>query len=61
MSTKELWIVASDEPYYPWVNEYDTYEDAEKQFTSSSVSEGDSIYLCRVFKKRSAVETLTEY
>jgi hypothetical protein len=44
-----MWIVASDVEYYPWVNEYETYEEAKAAYDIRRIeAEDNRIYIAEV-------------
>jgi len=51
----DKYVVCGDERYYPWVYEFDSLEEAEKEYIRSN-SNGDylksNIYLCKIIKKK---------
>ena len=51
----DKYVVCGDERYYPWVYEFVSLEEAEKEYIRSN-SNGDylksNIYLCKIIKKK---------
>jgi hypothetical protein len=42
-----MWIVAGDMAYYPWVNEFETYEEAKEYFDKQEPYE-ETVYIAEV-------------
>lgn len=43
-----MWIVAGDMAYYPWVVEFDTYEEAKEHFDKEKALSDEKIYIAEV-------------
>lgn len=47
-----MWIVAGNPGIYPWVDEYETYDEAKKAFDEAEAEKQETIYLAEVIKSK---------
>ena len=54
------YVVCGNTSYYPWVNEYNTYEEAKECYDKHNPFE-ETVYLCKVLRTKSNEITTTIY